>query len=171
MGNLIYRPMEEQEFERYMPSYLEEYIKDLSEYKDEFIKQMENDPREFAERQFKESLPQGLKSPNNFFWIIIDKKNAETVGFFWFTVISDRNLSLLSHLKVFDKYRNMGYGSEALEFWEKYVRETHPEVHRLYLHVFKHNYAAQNFCEKNGFLLFYESFEGNNLIKELYVNE
>ncbi len=97
----------------------------------------------------------------------VNKENGEEIGYFWFTVIPDKRLCLLSQIRVFEQFHGLGYGSEILHFWEKYVAETHPEIDQLYLHVFKHNPRAKKLYEKFGFTVFYDSFEGCNLIKPI----
>lgn len=168
MRKLLYRPMEEQDFETYMKPYLEQYIKDISEYEEEFVKQIGLEPREFGEKQFNESLPQGLKSPGNYFWIIVNQENAEEIGYFWFSVIPEKSLCVISQMKIHENYQNFQeYGTQALNFIEKYIQKTHPEINQLYLHVFKHNTPLKEFYETYGFQVFFESFEGFNLIKSI----
>jgi len=164
---LQYRPMTESEYERDIKGSLEDYIKDISVYEEEFQKQMQKSPREFAEQQFNDSLPSGVNSPDNYFWIMIDTETNEEVGFLWFTVIPDRNLCLLSYIKVLEDRRGKGYGTEMLHYLEFYVAKNHPKIDKLYLHVFKHNPRAKKLYETQGFKIFYESFEGDNLIKEI----
>jgi hypothetical protein len=167
LGKLIYRPMEEHEFETYMKPYLEDYIKNISQYEKEFTKQIGMEPREFAEKQFNDNLPQGLKSPNNFFWIIINQEKAKEIGYFWFTTVSEKSLCVISEMKIYENSQDHDYGMQTLDFIEKYVNKTHPEINQLYLHVFKHKNSLKEFYEKYGFQVFYESFEGFNLIKSI----
>jgi ribosomal protein S18 acetylase RimI-like enzyme len=166
MGKFIYRPMDEQEFEKYLKPYLEDYINDISQYQEEFVEQVGMEPREFAEKQFNESLPHGLKSPGNYFWIIVNQENAEEIGYFWFSLIPEKNLCVISTIKIHDKYQNFQeYGTKILDFIEKYVKKIHPEINQLYLHVFRHKSPMKEFYESYGFQVFFESFEGFNLIK------
>ena len=159
--------MESNEYDKYMGTYLEEYIADISKYEEEFTKTIGLSPREFSEKQFKENLPEGINTPNNFFWITVNKSNGHEIGYFWFSIVPDRGLSVLSQLHIHEKFRGLGYKSDILHFWEDYVLKTHPEISMLYLHVFKHLPEAKKVYEEYGFTVFFESFEGDNLIKNI----
>ena len=165
MDDLLFRPMESREFNKYMDNYIEEYIANISIYKEEFTKQIGLEPREFAEKQFKESLPEGINTPLNFFWMAINKTNGQEIGFFWFSIIPEKSLTVLSRIHLHDEFRGFGYESKILQFWQDYITTTHPKIKILYLHMFKHE--SKQIYEDFGFSVFYESFEGNNLIKEI----
>ena len=167
MDNLLFRAMEQKEFDKHINDYLEEYIENLLHYEKEFTETMKIDPRKFAEKQFRESLPEGINSPNNFFWVIVNKERLETIGFFWFNIILERHLCVISELKLFDTHDEISKLIQIFNFIEKYLKQTHPEIDNLYLHVFKHQISKQELYESCGFNLFYESFEGVNLIKNI----
>ena len=112
-------------------------------------------------------MPEGINTDNNFFWIAINKSNGQEIGYFWFSIVPDKALSVLSQLHVHDEFHGLGYKTEILHFWEDYVAKTHPEINMLYLHVFKQYPETKKLCEEYGFSLFHESFEGDNLIKNL----
>ncbi len=168
MEKLLFRPMDSAEFDTNMNIYLEEYIADISKYEEEFKKTIGFHPREFSEKQFKDNLPEGINTPNNFFWIGVHKSNGHEIGYFWFSIVPDKRLSVLSQMHIHEKFRGLGYKSEILYFWEDYVKTTHPEIDYLYLHLFKHYPETKKLYEEFGFSTFFESFEGDNLIK--YIN-
>jgi ribosomal protein S18 acetylase RimI-like enzyme len=157
--------MENEEFEKYKEIYLEEYIADISKYEEEFTKQIGIKPREFAEKQFKDSLPDGMNTPHNFFWMAVKETNGQEIGFFWFSIVPDKMLSVLSRIHIHENHRGLEYETKILHFWEDYLSNTYPEITILYLHVFKHK--SKHLYEEFGFTLYYESFEGDNLIKKI----
>ena len=165
MDKLLFRPMENEEFDKYKEIYLEEYIADISKYEEEFTKQIGLKPREFALKQFKESLPDGMNTAYNFFWMVVNETNGQEIGFFWFSIVPDKMLSVLSQIHLHENHRALVYENKILHFWEDYISTAYPEIDILYLHVFKHK--SKKIYEEFGFSLFYESFEGDNLIKKL----
>ncbi|MBN2156866.1 MAG: GNAT family N-acetyltransferase [Candidatus Lokiarchaeota archaeon] len=165
---LKYRPMMAEEFTLLIEKKaLEGYITDIEVYKNEFIKQSRGKtPREFAEEQFKQILPLGVSTPNNYFWFAINEKTNEEIGYIWFTIMPEKKLSLLSYILVYKQFQGQGFGTEMLTYWEHYVKRSYPELDGVYLHVFKHNPRAKQLYERIGFSLLHESFEGWNMIKK-----
>jgi hypothetical protein len=78
-------------------------------------------------------------------------------------LVPTKNLCVISLLSLPDAENR----EQTLDFIEKYVKKTHPEINLLYLHVFKHKNSMKEFYENSGFQIFYESFEGFNLIKAI----
>jgi len=162
---LKFRPMNSLEFKNHIQNDLEDYIRDISLYENEFIKQTGKSPKEFAETQFKEMLPKGVESSNNFFWIVLNSDTNEEIGYIWFTLKPQMKYCLLTQIKVYELYRRKGFGTEILHYWENHVKQTYPEIKGLYLHVFKHNPNAKRLYEENGFKILNESFEGWTMSK------
>jgi len=142
------------------------YIKDIEVYKEEFMKYFKGvTPREFAEKQFKESMTAGVNSPNHTFWIIIKEDNNEEVGHLWFTIIKEKKVCLISDIFVYKQWRDQGIGTSTIHHLEKHIENSYPELDGLYLSVFNHNHKAKKLYERIGFKTTQESFGAINMIK------
>jgi ribosomal protein S18 acetylase RimI-like enzyme len=143
---------------------LEDYIRDIELYKEEFVKFSGGiSPRDFALKQFKEILPSGINSPNNTFWIVIDKDTDEEIGYIWFTIRDE--MCLLSYIEVYEKWRRKGYGTQILRYWENYVKSNLKNVIGLYLSVFKHNPNAKKLYDQMNFQVKNENFGSWSMVK------
>ena len=162
---LKYRRMKREEFETIIEKdVLESYIEDLEIYLEEFLKTSKGlTPREYAVRQFKELLPSGVESPNNFLWIALNEESDEKIGFIWFTNMIPQKINFLSYIEVDEQFRGRGFGTEMIQKWEHHIQETYPEIAALFLHVFIHNPKAKKLYERLGFKIHDESYDGWNM--------
>ncbi len=150
----------------------ENYVKDIEVYKEKFIKAFKGKtPRDYAQEQFKEMLPQKEKSPNNFFWIAINEKAHEDIGYIWYTIRPKSKMALLSYVIVKEEFRNQGFGTEMIQFMERNLIDNFPSVKRMILQVFRHNKNAKQLYKKLGFWVFYKTFAGWNMTKRLRRNK
>ncbi len=164
---LNYRPMTKKEYEKLIEQEsLERYIGDIEVYTEEFDKYFKGTtPREFAEKQFKDSLPLGVESPNHTFWIAIKEDTNEEVGYLWFTIMPEKNVCLISDIVVYESWRDHGFGTKMLHYLENHIKKSYTELSGLYLSVFNHNVKARKLYERVGFKLTQESFGTANMIK------
>ena len=105
---------------------------------------------ERAQREYHRLLPQGLATPDNFLYSIVNARR-ETVGVLWFAM-SDHGagpLAFVYDIEIAPEFRRRGYGTHALVALETKAREQ--GLATIALHVFGHNQAARDLYEKAGF--------------------
>ena len=96
-------------------------------------------------------LPQGLATPNHFFWVIKDTDSGEHVGGLWFALLEEagqRSFFVLE-IQVYEPYRRRGYGAQAFLTMEEKAREM--GVSSIVLHVFEDNHPARAMYRKLGY--------------------
>ena len=160
------RSMTDTEFDKIMAIDIEEYIKDISIYKEQFTKETGKEPREFAKDQFKELLPDGLDSANNFFWIVNDQETKVEVGYLWIVYDPEKNIVFLAQIRVYEKYQGQSYGTQILKELDKITKEKH-QAKAIVLHVFKHNPGAKSLYDKMGYQVKNETFAGFQMLKPI----
>ncbi len=106
---------------------------------------------ERAEAEFKRFLPQGLATPDQHFFGVVDDATGAEVGIVWFSVgdWGGRNAAFILDFAIYERFRRHGYGLQALSALEDVVRAMGMDT--LALHVFGHNHAARRLYEKAGF--------------------
>ncbi len=104
-----------------------------------------------AERQFDQILPEGLATPNQFFYSIEDASLPAIVGWIWFAlqVAPPRPSVWLSGFVIHEPFRRQGYGTQALQVLEVKVKDM--GIDNIGLHVVGHNHAARALYEKLGY--------------------
>jgi len=99
-----------------------------------------------AQKEIDELLPQGQKTPNNFFYTIFI--NDEIVGYIWLLKHA-KSVLYISDIYIYSKYRSKGYGTRALSWISTKARRL--EFQSIKLHVFGHNQRAIELYERTGF--------------------
>lgn len=160
------RPMINEEYDKIMKNDLEEYIKDISVYKDQFTKEMGLDPRKYAEKQFKELLPKGIESENNYFFIVSDQETKIDVGYMWIMNDLEKGIVFLAQIRVYDEFQGKSYGTQLLKELDKIAKEKH-NAKAITLHVFQHNPKAKRLYEKLGYQVKNETPAGHQMFKPL----
>jgi len=105
-----------------------------------------------SEAQFKELLPEGRNSKNNYLFSIFNDSNLY-IGNIWFAVTergSERH-AFIYDFRILDEFHRKGYGTQAMIAVEHAARKL--GVSAISLHVFGHNHAARNLYEKVGYLV------------------
>jgi ribosomal protein S18 acetylase RimI-like enzyme len=104
-----------------------------------------------SERDFEESLPEGLATPDNHLFEILADEGGPTVGYLWFVVVEKHGLrsAFIDDLEVLPEYRRQGHAEAAFKAMEPIVRRL--GLTRVDLHVFAHNEAAQALYRKLGY--------------------
>ncbi len=129
-------PMTETEFE----AFVEISMRDHAE-----------DARETMEWQRCELLPEGLATPNHFFFVIEHEETDTKVGGLWFMAQDqgERRRAFVFYIHVYEEFRRRGYGTQAFGLLEKEARQM--GLSAVSLHVFGHNHPAMAMYEKLGF--------------------
>ncbi|MEQ1558555.1 MAG: GNAT family N-acetyltransferase [Methyloglobulus sp.] len=112
--------------------------------------------------EFEKMLPQGLATPDNYFFEIMSDEGGYPVGFIWFTVKEEHRIrsSWLCYVEIKAEFRRQGYARKAFHEFEVFVAAL--GVSSIGLHVFSHNNAAQAFYSQIGFVV-----PGINMVKQL----
>ena len=100
---------------------------------------------------FDASLPQGLKTPDNYLFEIRAAATGLTVGSIWFAVTEKHGLrtAFVYDVEVMPEFRRMGYATAAFQALEPLVRDL--GLTSIGLHVFGHNTGAQALYGKLGY--------------------
>jgi ribosomal protein S18 acetylase RimI-like enzyme len=96
-------------------------------------------------------LPQGLRTPDQFFVRLQDADSGTDVGRLWWAESdqSGRRQAYIYNIEIEDPARRRGYARAALHALEQVARER--GVHQLSLHVFGHNQGARRLYDELGF--------------------
>ena len=105
---------------------------------------------ELSKKEFEELLPQGLDSPDNHLFTIVDSRSAP-VGVLWFAVKTRFNarIAYVFDVSVWPERQREGHAFRAFHALEDEVRQL--GLSGIALHVFGHNMGAQALYAKLGF--------------------
>jgi ribosomal protein S18 acetylase RimI-like enzyme len=141
-------PMNQADYERFLDwavsDYAQEQVK-AGTWKPE-------DARRLAEKAFESFLPEGLSSPNQYLYALVDETLDRPIGFLWYGLRDGEGepFAALYEFVIFEAYRRQGYGSESLRALEKQVKKS--GVSKIVLHVFGHNGPARALYRKLGYV-------------------
>jgi ribosomal protein S18 acetylase RimI-like enzyme len=142
------QPMTAETFQKYLewsvPNYAEECVRTGNFPAETALQQ--------AEEQFRQLLPQGMATPQQYLFTIHETSDNRAVGYLWFGGRGDAThpFAALYDLMVFPSERRRGYGRQALLALEARARELGLPAIRL--HVFGHNHPARALYEKMGYV-------------------
>lgn len=105
---------------------------------------------ELSAREYEELLPQGLDTPDNHFFTIVDGQGS-AVGVLWFAVQLrfDARIAYVFDVGIRPEHQRMGHASRAFSALEEEVRRL--GLSGIALHVFGHNTGAQALYAGLGF--------------------
>jgi len=117
---------------------------------------------ERSRADFDDSLPQGLATPDNHLFEILDDQGGTRVGYLWFAVIVKHGLrgAYVYDLEVHPDHRRQGHAKRAFEALEARVAAL--GLSSIGLHVFGHNPGAQSLYSQLGYTV-----TGINMLKTL----
>jgi GNAT superfamily N-acetyltransferase len=95
-------------------------------------------------------LPEGLATPNHFFFSIEDEGSGTQVGGLWYTIDEEKRRLFVMDVQVKPEHRRRGYGTQAFRLMEKQARKR--GITTIALHVFRHNHSARAMYEKLGYV-------------------
>lgn len=142
--------MTAQDFDQYFQQGKERYINDLSQNPEIFEKLTGMKPRNFAEKQFAEMLPDGVNTANNLFFNIYDEIINTKVGIAWFIYHPNHEMSFIGDIFIDKPFRGKGYGTAVLYKLEDIATNQH-HTNKIGLNVFKHNPRAHKLYLKLGY--------------------
>ena len=141
------KPMNQEIYNNYIQNALRQYA-------EEGAKSGRNmdfaDALKLAKKEFNSLLPDGLKSKNQFLYIILNNEN-QNIGIMWFSSESNHgeNEAFLCDMEINKEYRGKGYGHESMKLLESKVKELN--LDSIGLHVFLHNEIAYSLYNKIGY--------------------
>ena len=96
-------------------------------------------------------LPQGLRTPDQFFMHVQDADSGSNLGTLWWAESDQagRRQASVYNIEIEEHARRRGYARAAFHELERVARER--GVHHLSLHVFGHNHAARRLYDELGF--------------------
>lgn len=103
-----------------------------------------------AEEQFQSLLPQGLGTPDHYFYSLV--AGGSPVGVLWINTRGEggQRHTFIYDIRVDDAYQGRGYGTQAIERLREVAAKQ--GAHSIRLHVFGHNQGAIRLYEKLGFV-------------------
>lgn len=142
------KPMTEEAFDEYVNNSVPNYARE----KVASGEWAEEDSVERARDVFKQMLPQGLDTPNNHLFQIIDEWNDTPVGVLW---IEEREragekIAFICDVYIDPEYQSKGHASRALRALEDKVRSM--GFTGIGLQVFGHNESAHKLYQRLGYL-------------------
>jgi ribosomal protein S18 acetylase RimI-like enzyme len=100
-----------------------------------------------AQKQIQGLLPQGLHTPNNYFFSIRADPSGEPVGIIWLAV--EPRGGFVYDLNIFEAHRRRGYAEAAMRQIEGVARDHGAQ--KISLHVFGDNSGARRLYLKLGY--------------------
>ncbi len=151
-------PVTEQEF----PEILQRSIQGFGQECVAVGRWEESEAYEQAKTIIEGDLPEGLNTPGNLFFHLVETQAQKNVGYLWLEILVKDNLPtvFIADIEIFKNFRRQGYASEAFKAVERLAKEK--GIGRVCLHVFKHNEGALALYEKLGFKI-----TGLNMLKNL----
>ncbi len=145
---LLLIPMTEEEFECFM----EISIHDQAQGHVRAGTWREDEADEKMEKLRSQFLPDGLETPNHFFFTLEETSTGAKVGGLWYTVVEQdgKRQFFVVDIQIYDEYRRRGYGSQA--FMDMEEKALKMGITTISLHVFKHNHSAKAMYEKLGYV-------------------
>lgn len=143
--HVVLRPMTEDAYQIYLREHEEEYARD----------RMITDRESFEEAlkttraQHAVMLPQGLKTPDQFFFAVADKGSGRMVGYLWFSFRRASRELYLCHILIKEAERRRGYGRSVLEALDDKAKEL--GCRAIWLNVMAHNQGAIEFYRAQGY--------------------
>lgn len=144
--DIFLRPMTAEEY----PSWQEKCRADYAKEKESEGLSPE-DALAVAEKSFRDLLPQGVASPDQHLYMIVEKASGQAAGFFWWGVQThgQRRIAWVYNIQVDSKSRGRGWGRAAMVLGEAEVKAA--GFSRFGLHVFGYNTTARKLYQSLGF--------------------
>ena len=151
-------PMSTATFDAYQQAAIKDYASDNVESG----RWPEEDALERSRADFAASLPQGLKTPNNFLFEIKEVDSSSAVGIVWFAIEEKHGsrTAFVYDIEIKPECRRRGHAVATFRALEL-LMPAH-QVSSIGLHVFSQNTAAQALYRKLGY-----QTTGINMIKKL----
>jgi len=138
--------MSEGEFEEFVATTIPEYAAD----KVAAGQWAEEQSLELSRQAISELLPQGLLTPGNHLFTVIDEHES-SVGTLWIATWEQagKDIAYIYDLRIRPECRRLGHATRALSAAEDEARRL--GLSGIGLHVFGHNAAGRSLYEKRGY--------------------
>lgn len=133
------------------PAYLESAIHGYARENVESGRWPEIAAVERSREAFHSLLPQGIATPDNYFFEIAESADSPAIGFVWYAVQHrhDTCEGFIYDLEILEPHRRRGHAGRALQAVEKHACEQ--GVRALGLNVFATNHQAQRLYARLGY--------------------
>jgi len=138
------RPMTDAEYEPYAATLLESYAETRATNMGTTLEE----ERAASVKQIAELLPNGLHTPNHYFWRVVNEAGAQ-VGVLWVHVQPEQARAFIYDIEMGADQRGKGYGQATLEAMEAALKPM--GVTSVGLNVFGDNAVAQRLYERTGY--------------------
>ena len=141
------KPMTEDEYQIFIEKSFRKFLREQG---------MEKTNKSQLDQQLREKrqqmLPNGLQTPNHFFFSIIDDETQTKVGDLWFAVEEKEGEKyiFIYDIHIDKAFRRKGFGSQAFRAMEDKAKAM--GIHKTTLHVFGHNTPAREMYKKLGYI-------------------
>jgi len=102
-------------------------------------------------RLVEQFLPEGLATPNHFFYTIEEEGSGKNAGGLWYMLTEEEGTRqfFVVDIQIYEEYRRRGYGAQAFREMEDKAREM--GVATIALHLFADNHPARAMYRKLGY--------------------
>lgn len=141
-------PMTENDYQAYLEQLIGEYAQDHVRGG----RWGEQEALQRATQEIQQILPQGLHSPDNYLYMIVEEQSNQRVGILWFALNTraSKQQAFVYDIAIYEQFRRHGYATQAFRLLEEQAREL--GATSIGLHVFGHNVAARELYEKLGYI-------------------
>lgn len=142
----VLAPMDEEQFSAFIDTAIADYAAD----KVSSGQWAEAHSLELSRKGFEELLPQGLRTPENYFFSVLDE-HGKSVGALWIGVkeFAGKRAAYVYDVRISPGFRRRGHAKRALLAAEEEARKF--GFSGIGLHVFGHNVAARTLYEALGY--------------------
>lgn len=143
-----FETMTEEEFEVFLPISMKDQIDGHIESGFWKAEEAEANMQKLREQ----NIPQGLHTPNHFFYTLYTAESDEKIGWFWY-VLAERGgdrFFFVMDIQILPEFRRKGYADMAFSKMEEHAASL--GIKKIALHVFKHNTGARKLYEKLGYV-------------------
>lgn len=157
--NVKFREMNDEEYKVFVENSIQDYSNGL-------IKSgacTEEEGFERAKNDFKNLLPDGKHTKDNFLYRI-ENKTQEDVGILWYIKQSEIR-AFIADILIFEEFQSKGYGRQTLLLLEKEAKQK--GISMIALHVFKFNTIAFSLYSSLGYKVVHEEPSGSVMVKEI----
>ena len=138
------RLMTDAEYEPYAATMLESYAETRARNMGTTLEE----ERAASEKQIGELLPNGLHTPNHYFWRAVNEA-GESVGVLWVNVQPEQARAFIYDIDMDADQRGKGYGAATLAAMEAALKPM--GITSVGLNVFGDNAVARRLYEKTGY--------------------
>ncbi len=104
-----------------------------------------------SNREFKELLPEGLNTADNYFFNVIDEGGRQIAGTLWIHIRKEHQDVFIYDIRIKENYRGRGFGKQTLQALEALIKDR-GFPRKISLHVFGDNDVALNLYRSAGFV-------------------